>query len=99
MMDFLTLSLPEASSLYMGLAIQALLRASSLRHLPLVMVLVWSLVLFWRAQGRRGGYKTVAGYLGTSLLLLILFWPEVTPFGQVVGRTTDPTQVASYAAS
>ena len=98
-MDFLTLSLPEASALYMGLAIQALLRASSLRHLPLVMVLVWSLVLFWRAQGRRGGYKTVAGYLGTSLLLLILFWPEVTLFGQVVGRTTDPTQVASYAAS
>ena len=98
-MDFLALSLPEAAYLYMGLAIQALVRQSSLRQLPRVVVLVWTLVLVWRAQGRPDGYQTVAGYLGTSLLLCILFWPEAVPFGRVAGRTTAPTQIASYAAS
>ncbi len=90
-MDFLALSLPEAAYLYMGLAIQALVRASSLRQLPRVLVLVWTLVLLWRAQGRPGGYRTLCGYAGTSLILLILFWPEAVPFGRLVGRTTsDP---------
>ena len=98
-MDFLALSLPEAAYLYMGLAIQALVRQSSLRQLPRVVVLVWTLVLLWRAQGRPDGYRALVGYLGTSLLLCILFWPEAVPFGRVVGRTTAPTQIASYAAS
>ena len=98
-MDFLALSLPEAAYLYMGLAMQALVRSSSLRQLPRVMVLGWTLVLIWRAQGRPGGYRTVWGYVGACLVLLILFWPEAVPFGRLAGRTTDPTQVASYAAS
>src|SRR5438128_1381072 len=98
-MDFLALSLPEAAYLYMGLAMQALVRSSSLRQLPRVMVLGWTLALIWRAQGRPGGYRTVWGYVGTCLVLLILFWPEAVPFGRLAGRTTDPTQVASYAAS
>jgi hypothetical protein len=98
-MDFLALSLPEAAYLYMGLAIQALVRQSSLRQLPRILVLLWTLVLVWRAQGRPDGYRIVVGYLGTSLLLCILFWPEAVPFGRVVGHTTAPTQVASYAAS
>jgi hypothetical protein len=98
-MDFLALSLPEAAYLYMGLAVQALVRQSSLRQLPRVMVLVWTLVLVWRAQGRPDGYRAVLGYLGTSLILCILFWPEAVPFGRFMGRTTTPSQVASYAAS
>src|SRR5882672_11079865 len=98
-MDFLALSLPEAVYLYLGLAIQALVRQSSLRQLPRVLVLVWTLVLLWRAGGRPGGYKSVVGYVGTSLVLCILFWPEAVPFGRFIGRTTDATQVASYAAS
>jgi hypothetical protein len=83
----------------MGLAIQALLRLSSLRHLPVVMVLLWTLVLTWRADGREEGWKGVVGYGGASLLLLILFWPEIVPFGRAPGRMTDPGQIASYAAS
>src|SRR5712691_10924316 len=98
-MDFLALSLPEAAYLYMGLAIQSLVRASSLRQLPRVMVLLWVLVLLWRAQGRPGGYRAVVGYLGTSLIMLILFWPESVPFGRLVGQTTAPEQVGSYAAT
>ncbi len=98
-MDFLVLSLLEATYLYLGLAIQALLRASSLRHLPAVLVLLWTLVLLWRAQGRPGGYKALVGYSGTCLVLLILFWPEAVPFGQLAGSHVAPSQVASYAAT
>ena len=98
-MDFLTLSLPEASYLYLGLAVQALVRASSLRRLPGLLVLVWTLVLLWRAQGRQGGSRAVVGYVGTSLVLCILFWGEAVPFGRVTERPTDPAQVASYAAT
>jgi hypothetical protein len=98
-MDFYGLSLPEASYLYMGLAVQALLRGSSLRHLPGVVALLWCMVLWWRAPGRPGGPKAVVGYLGTSLVLCVLFWPEAVPYGRLVTDTVDPARVASYAAS
>jgi hypothetical protein len=98
-MDFYGLSLPEASYLYMGLAIQALLRGSSLRHLPGILALLWGLVLVWRAPRTRGGYSTVLGYVGTSLVLCVLFWPEAVPWGRAVTGTVDPANVASYAAS
>jgi hypothetical protein len=98
-MEFLLLSLPEALYAYLGLWIQYLIRSSSLRILPRTMVLVWTLVLLWRAQGRPGGYKAVVGYLGTSLLLLCLFWPEAVPYGRLLERPLAPTQVASYAAT
>jgi hypothetical protein len=97
--DFLTLSLPEASALYMGLAIQHLVRASSLRAVPGTMVLVWCFVLLWRGWGRPGGYKALLGYAGTSVLLILLFWPEATGFGRLTPRTTAADQIASYAAA
>lgn len=82
----------------MGLAIQALVRASSLRFLPGAMVLLWTCILLARA-GRRvhGGYSSLLGYLGTSLIILVLFWPEAVPFG-TSGVVVDPEQVRSYAA-
>jgi len=98
-MDFLVLSLPEAAFVYMGLAVQALLRSSSLRQLPRMIVLLWCLVLLWRAQGRPDGYRAVVGYGATCLVLLILFWPEAVPFGRLAGSTVAPEQVASYAAT
>ena len=63
-----------------------------------MVVLLWTLVLLWRAQPAacRAAVGPV-GYLGTSLVLLILFWPEAVPFGRVVGDHR-PAQVASYAA-
>ncbi|HSX77546.1 MAG TPA: hypothetical protein VLQ80_03090, partial [Candidatus Saccharimonadia bacterium] len=57
------------------------------------------MVLLWRAYGRPGGYKAVLGYVGTSLMLLIAFWPEAVPYGRLTTSITEATQVASYAAS
>src|SRR5262249_43246322 len=76
-----------------------LLRGSSLRHLPGIMALLWCLVLGWRAPGRPGGLKAMVGYLGASLVLCVLFWPEAVPYGRLVTDTVDPARVASYAAS
>ena len=98
-MDFVVLSLPEASYLYMGLAIQALVRQSSLRWLPGVIVLVWTLVLLGRAGLRAAGsqYRSLLGYLGASLVILVLFWPEAVPFGRLTD-TTEASRIASYSA-
>jgi hypothetical protein len=98
-MDFVTLSIPESLYLYMGLAVQAIVRASTLWKVPGSMVLLWAIVLLWRAPGRAGGYKSVLGYVGTSLILLIAFWPEAVPYGRLTTSSTAATQVASYAAS
>jgi hypothetical protein len=97
--DFLVLSLPEASFLYLGLAVQALLRTSSLRHLPWILVFVGTIRLLIQARRGRGGYLDVAIYIFLSAALVGLFWPEITPWSPLAGRTTDAAQVASYAAS
>ena len=46
-MDFLALSLPEAAYLYFGLALQTLVRASSLRLIPTSIVIVTTLYQVW----------------------------------------------------
>lgn len=96
-MDFLVLSLPEAAYLYTGLAIQALARGL-LKGVPATVVLLWTLLLVWRASQQRLPWRGVLGYVATCLVLLILFWPEALIFGRVVGQATDPTRVGSYAA-
>jgi hypothetical protein len=98
-MDFLALSLPEAAYLYLGLALQALVRASSLRLLPTSIVIVATLYLWTRGGmgGQRGWAARVVGYAFVSTLILILFWPEAIRLAGVPGET-DPDRVASYAA-
>jgi hypothetical protein len=99
-MDFLALSLPEAAYLYLGLALQALVRASSLRLLPTSIVIVATLYLWTRGGmgGQRGWAARVVGYAFVSTLILILFWPEAI---RLAGspEATDPDRVASYAAT
>jgi hypothetical protein len=98
-MELLTLSLPEASFLYLGLAIQTLLRTSALGRSVGRIVLVWLFVLLWRAVGRDWtAYKPLLGFTIATLLLCALFWPEILPFGQVVTRPLDAHQVGAYAA-
>jgi hypothetical protein len=97
-MEFLTQSLPEAAYLYTGLALQALTRGA-LRHLPAAIVILNTMVLLTRS-GLGSDPRLFAralGYLCTSTIILILFWPEaVGRFGR--GAALDATQVGSYAA-
>lgn len=97
-LTFLTLGLPEAAYLYMGLALQQLVRASSLHLVPYAIVLPWLFVLLLR-QVRHGiwGVMDVFGYFAACVLICILFWPEAVRF-VTMGDRLDPTQVASYAA-
>jgi hypothetical protein len=98
-MDFLALSLPEAAYLYYGLALQALVRASSLRLLPTSIVIVTTLYLWTRGgvAGARGWIAHVVGYALVSTLILVLFWPEAVRLAGRQGET-EPDRVASYAA-
>jgi hypothetical protein len=97
-MEFVTQSLPEAAYLYTGLALQALTRGA-LRHLPAAIVILNTMVLITRSglAGDPRLFARAVGYLCTSTLILILFWPEaVGRFGR--GAALDATQVGSYAA-
>lgn len=93
------MSLPEAAYFYLGLSVQALVRASALRKLPVAILVLWTFCLLWRTRGRPDTYWTVGGYLASSLILLALFWPESLIFGSQLGHLTASDQVASYAAS
>ncbi len=97
-MEFLTLSLPEAVYLYTGLALQLLLRQSSLRWLPGVIVVCYTVALCTRVPRGRAHWADVPVYVFCCLVICILFWPEATIFGRRQGRITHPDQVASYAA-
>lgn len=97
-MEFLTLSLPEAAYLYMGLAIQGILRTSSLRWLPAAIITLWAVHLLVKWARRRASAAELVGYLLASAAVLALFWPEATLFGRDRGRQVTPDQVASYAA-
>jgi hypothetical protein len=64
-------------------------------------MLIGTLRVLWVENHREGEApqvgRAVGLYLGTSLLLCILFWPEATRFGRVSSVSAD--QIASYAAS
>lgn len=97
-MDFFTLSLPEASGLYLGLAVQALIRGSLVRWVARIL-LCWIVVLCWRQAREGGNWRLLVGYPVTCVLLCVLLWPETLPFGRRVIPVTDATRVASYAAT
>ena len=101
-MDYILLSLPEATGLYLGLALQAMIRMSSLgRWLPYLLITVGGLSIIVHEMRRaipapHAWLISLGVYLAISLILTALFWPEASIFG-TVSRLT-PTQVASYAA-
>jgi hypothetical protein len=100
-MDFLALSLPEAAYLYAGLAVQALLRSSSLRLLPAVIVIIAIFYLLSRGglNVPQRAYAPVIGYASVSTLILVLFWPEAVGRLGGINSQTSPHQTASYAAT
>ena len=101
MIDYTVMGLPEATGLYLGLALQHLIRVSVLgRWAPIVLILIGCMrLLTGRAGTHETGYglKQAAWYLGLSSLILILFWPEASRFS-LGSHLLDASQVASDAA-
>jgi hypothetical protein len=100
-MDYMVLTLPEATGLYMGLALQAAMRNSSLAYAPYILMVLGGLHLLWRVPHLdRPGVGIgidLGSYAVISLVLVAVFWPEITPFGQV--HPLQASAVASYTAS
>jgi hypothetical protein len=98
-MEYFVLSLPEATFLYLGLAIQTVLRQTILRHIVAVIIASVVLTLLVRHAGTARPLRPALLYGVVSLGLCILFWPDITPFGRQALPHLEATQVASYAAS
>ena len=88
--QYRTLTLAESAYLYSGLAAQAVLRLSSLRWLPQVIVvsgvawLVYRRVISNRPQPVAG----IVSYVVSCTMILMLFWPEAAP--RFFGGADDP---------
>lgn len=103
-MAYYVLSLPEASGLYLGLALQAMIRGSSLAHyVPYLLITVGVLRLLSAQQLRPTPalaplLLSVGTYVAISFSICVLFWPESMPvFGR--GSPLAASQVGSAAAS
>ena len=99
--QYRTLTLAESAYLYSGLAAQAVLRLSSLRQLPQVIVasgVVW-LVYKRMISSRPQPIAGIVSYVVSCTMILMLFWPEAAPrfFTPLTIRLT-PDQVTSFVA-
>ena len=81
--DYSTLTRTDADYLYMGIAMQQLLRQSpTLRFVPAVIVTCCLLYMLLRraVDLNPEPLAAVFAYFGTTLVILTLFWPETTNF-------------------
>jgi hypothetical protein len=98
MLDYFVLTPAEASGLYQGLVLQALLRQWVLNHVPAAIVFVNLWILFYRYRRSAHPYFPLVAYFIVSLLLIVGFWPDITPFGTRAARLVSASGIASYAA-
>lgn len=98
--EYRVLSLVESVLLWSGLQVQAMLRASSLRFLPQVIVVcgVFWLLFRRRASAHPEPLFGVGAYALSCALILILFWPEAAPLFSGLVRQIQPQLVSSYVA-
>ena len=75
------LTLAEAAYLYSGLAAQEMLRKSSLKDLPKVIVISGVVWLVYRqvTSSRPQPLAGIVAYVVSCTLILVLFWPEAAP--------------------
>ena len=75
------LTLAESAYLYSGLAMQTLLRNSSLKQLPQVIVVCCTMWLVFRraTSPRPQPLAGIIAYVVSCTLILVLFWPEAAP--------------------
>lgn len=97
-----TLTLVESAYLYDALQVQAILRLSSLRQLPQIIVVCCTMWLFYRrvTTARPQPFMGIVAYVVSCTLILVLFWPEAAPrfFGGTM-MSVRPDQVQSYVAN
>ena len=100
--NYQTLTVAEAAYLHSGLAMQAILRLSSLRQLPQVIMVCCTIWLVYRrvTSPRPQPIAGIVAYLISCGLILVLFWPEAAPrFILATGvRVVRPNGVISYVS-
>ena len=99
--QYRTLTLVESAYLYSGLALQSVLRLSSLRQLPQIIIacgVVW--LLYRRVTGPHPQpLAGVVAYVVSCSVILVLFWPEAAPrFFSPLTTRVFPGAVTSYVA-
>ena len=79
--DYQMLTLAEAAYLHSGLAMQAMLRNSSLKVLPQVIMVCCTIWLIYRrvTSSRPQPIAGIVAYLVSCGLIITLFWPEAGP--------------------
>ena len=94
------LTLAEAAYVYSGLEVQEVLRSSSLRQLPQVIMgccIVW-LVYRRVTSPRPQPIAGIVAYVVSCGLILVLFWPEAAPRFLTVRTMIPSGGVTSYIA-
>ena len=94
------LTLAEAAYLYSGLEVQEMLRASSLRQIPQVIMVCCTIWLVYRrlTSPRPQPIAGIAAYLVSCGLILVLFWPEAAPRFLTVRAVIPAGGVTSFIA-
>ena len=98
------LTLAESAYLYSGLAMQAVLRLSSLKQLPQVIVVCCTMWLVYRraTSPRPQPIAGIIAYVVSCTLILVLFWPEAAPRffggGGVTIERVTAVGITSYVA-
>ena len=96
-----TLTLVESAYLYSGLAMQSILRLSSLRQLPQIIIassVVW-LVYKRMTTAQPQPLAGVVAYVVSCTIIVVLFWPEAAPrFFTPLTTRVFPGAVTSYVA-
>ena len=99
--EYQTLTLVESAYLYSGLAMQSILRLSSLRQLPQIIIacgVVW-LVYKRMTTAQPQPLAGVVAYVISCSVILVLFWPEAAPkFFTPLTTRVFPGAVTSYVA-
>ena len=99
--QYQTLTLVESAYLYSGLALQSILRLSSLRQLPQAIVACGVVWLLYRrlTTSHPQPLAGIVAYVISCSVILVLFWPEAAPrFFSPLTTRVFPGAVTSYVA-
>ena len=99
--QYQTLTLVESAYLYSGLALQSILRLSSLRQLPQAIVACGVVWLLYRrlTTSHPQPFAGIVAYVISCSVILVLFWPEAAPrFFSPLTTRVFPGAVTSYVA-